>query len=97
MKQSIVRIATLVWIICFMLFLFLLSVPPHDLPLYIGLACIALVPLIFGSHPYRIFGAVALIVSLLMVVLECWAGIRIKEQKEHNQQTNAVVTEPRKP
>ena len=97
MKLSIVRMATAVWAIGLTLSAFLLSVPPHDLPIYIGLACIALVPLIFGSRSYRMFGVIALAVSLLMVVLECWAGVRIKEQKERNQQTNAVATEQQKP
>jgi cell division protein FtsW (lipid II flippase) len=95
MKQSIVRIATIIWIIGLTLSVFLLSVPPHDLPIYIGLACISLIPLILGAHRYRIFGIIALIVSLLMVVLECLAGVRIKEQKEHNQ--NSITTDQQKP
>ena len=107
-KQSIVRIATVVWVIGFVLTIFgisPLSVPPADLPLYIGLACITLVPLIFGPRRYRAFGVIALGVSLLIVVLDCRAGIRIKEQREHdrraiakeNQQTNAAATEQKKP
>ena len=107
-KQSIARIATTVWVIGFVLTIFgisPLSVPPANLPLFIGLACITFVPLIFGSHRYRVFGAIALGVSLLMVVLECWAGIHIKEQREHNrrgiaqenQQTNVAATEQQKP
>ena len=47
-KQSIARIAAAVWVIGFVLTIFgisPLSVPPADLPLYIGLACITLVPL----------------------------------------------------
>jgi uncharacterized membrane protein len=108
MKLSVVRIASAIWVIGFVLTIFgisPLSVPPSDLTIYIGLACIALVPLIFGSHHYRVFGAIALAVSLLIVVLECWAGIRIKEQREHNrraiteenQQTNATAPEQQKP
>jgi apolipoprotein N-acyltransferase len=106
MKPSLVRIASAIWGIGIVLtILGSLSVPPDDLPLYIGLACIALVPLILGSRRYRVFGAIALAVSLLMVVLDCWAGIRIKEQREHNrraiaeknQQTNAAATEQQKP
>jgi apolipoprotein N-acyltransferase len=106
MKLSLVRIASAIWVIGIVLTIFgSLSVPPADLPLYIGLACVTLVPLIFGSRRYRVFGAIALAVSLLMVVLECWAGIRIKEQREHNrrtiveenQQTNAAATEQQKP
>ena len=108
MKLSVVRIASAIWVIGFVLTIFgisPLSVPPSDLPIYIGLACIALVPLIFGSRRYRVFGAIALAVSLLMVVMEYSAGIRIKEYKEHirststeeNQQTNAAATKQQKP
>jgi len=108
MKLSVVRIASAIWVIGFVLTIFgisPLSVPPADLPLYIGLACITLVPLIFGPRRYRVFGATALGVSFLLVVLEFWAGIRIKEQLAHdrraiaeeNQQTNATATEQQKP
>jgi uncharacterized membrane protein len=107
MKLSVVRIASAIWVIGFVLTIFgisPLSVPPSDLPIYIGLACIALVPLIFGSRRYRVFGAITLAISLLIVVLECWAGIRI-ERREHNrraiaeenQQTNATAPEQQKP
>jgi|GEM_PF-2962476 hypothetical protein len=106
MKPSLVRIASAVWVIVIVLAIIGdLSVPPAELPLYIGLACITLVPLIFGSRRYRVFGAIALAVSLLMVVMEYSAGIRIKEYKEHirststeeNQQTNAAATKQQKP
>ena len=106
MKSSLVGIASAVWVIAIVVAIIGdLSVPPAALPLYIGLACIALVPLIFGSRRYRIFGAIALGVSFLMVVLECWAGIHIKEQRDHNrraiaeenQQTNVAATEQQKP
>ncbi len=107
-KQSIVRIAATVWVIGFVLTIFgisPLSVPPADFPLYVGLACITLIPLIFGPRRYRVFGAIALGVSLLMVVLESWAGIRNIEQREHNwraiagenQQTNTAATDRQKP
>jgi uncharacterized membrane protein len=108
MKLSVVRIASAVWVVGFVLTIFgisPLSVPPVDLPLYIGLACITLIPLIFGSRRYRVFGAIALALSLLMVVMEYSAGIHIKEQREQNrraiaqenQQTNAVATEEQMP
>ena len=107
-KRSIARIATTVWVIGFVLTIFgisPLSVPPTDLPLFIGLACITFAPLILGPRRYRVFGAIALGASLLMVVLECWAGIHIQEQREHNQrgiaqenqQTNATAIEQQKP
>jgi hypothetical protein len=105
-KPSLVRIVSAVWVIGFVLSIIGdLSVPPAALPLYIGLAGITLIPLIFGSRRYRVFEAIALAVSLLMVVMEYSAGIRIKEQREQNrraiaqenQKTNAAATERQKP
>ena len=108
MKPSSVRIASAIWVIGIVLTIISispLSVPPADVPLYIGLACIALVPLIFGSRRYCIFGGIALAVSLLMVVLEYMGGIHMKEEREHrqhaiaerNQSTNAAATGQQKP
>ena len=101
MKQSLVRIASVVWGNGLLLSTFLLSVPPADVPIFIGLACIALVPLVYGDRLYRKFGGVALAVSLFMVALDCFAGIRIKQHREsknrkiteQNQATNASPQE----
>jgi integral membrane sensor domain MASE1 len=105
MNQSSVRIASAVWVIGLVLTGFLLSVPPADLPLFIGLACIAIVPLIYGSRRYKIFGAIALIASLLLACVEYQAGIKHKERmqrlrqkiSEKNQAKNAPVDAGQKP
>ena len=101
MKKSIVRIATVVWAIGLVLTGLMLSVPPANVPLYIGLACIAIIPLILGSRAYRIFGAVALTISVLLVIGEHNAGIVHKEKMEHirqlieqRQATNAPPSNP---
>jgi len=73
-----------------------LSVPPADLPLYIGLAFIAIIPLVFGSRRYQIFGIVAVIGSLMLAYLEHEAGLRIHAQLEINkklQPTNMPPTQ----
>jgi uncharacterized membrane protein len=80
MKKSIARIATVVWTIGLVLTAMMLSVPPANVPLYIGLACIAIIPVIFGSRRYRIFGVVALAFSLLLAVGEHNAGIKFQEK-----------------
>jgi hypothetical protein len=79
-KQSVVRVATVVWVIGLVFCGGSLSVPPADVPLYIGLASIAIIPLAFGSRRYRIFGAVALTLSLLFAVGEHNAGIKFQEK-----------------
>ena len=80
MKQSIVRIAAVVWVIGLVLTGMMLSIPPANVPLYIGLACIAVIPLGFGSWPYRIFGVIALAFSLLAAMGEENAGIKHQEK-----------------
>ena len=94
MKQSITRIATVVWVIGLVLTGLMLSVPPANVPLYIGLACIAIIPLVLGSHRYRIFGAVALVLSLLLAIGEHNAGIIHKEKMEHLRQYLATNAQP---
>jgi hypothetical protein len=70
----------------------LLSVPPADIPLYIGLACIAIIQLIFGSRGYQIFGVIALIFSLVAILGEHEAGIRIKKEKMMNELRQRIAT-----
>jgi hypothetical protein len=101
MKKSIVRIATVLWAIGLVLTGLMLSVPPANVPLYIGLACIAIIPLFFGSRCYRIFGAVALAISVLLAFGEHSAGIVHKEKMEYirqlieqRQATNAPPSNP---
>ena len=70
----------MVWVIGLLLTSMMLSVPPANVPLYIGLAGISIIPLFFGSARYRIFGAIALVFSLLLAVGEHNAGIKIQEK-----------------
>jgi membrane protein implicated in regulation of membrane protease activity len=100
MKQSIARIATVVWVIGLVLTGLMLSVPPANVLLYIGLACIAIIPLVFGSRRYQIFGIVAAAVSLMLAYWEYEAGLRVQarmERLKNNhvvQQTNMPANKP---
>lgn len=75
-----VRMASAVWVIGMILIGFLLSIPPAKLPLFLGLACLAIIPLISGPRFYQVFGAMALFASLLMAFFELRNGIEIKKQ-----------------
>ncbi|HEY3932458.1 MAG TPA: hypothetical protein VGM58_08825 [Verrucomicrobiae bacterium] len=105
MKQSIVRITTVVWVVGLVLTGLMLSVPPANVPLYIGLACIAIIPLIFGSRRYQIFGIVAVVSSLMLAYWEYEAGLRFHVRMERikleinqkQQATNAPSPQPQKP
>jgi hypothetical protein len=105
-KQSAPRIATWLWVIGVILSGFVLSVAPGNLPIYIGLTCLGVVPLIFGSSGYKIFGVVAVCVSLALAYWEIDAGLRIHarrlermkmELKQTNQDTNVLVPISQKP
>jgi hypothetical protein len=99
-RQSCVTISTVVWVIGLVLSISIsdLAVPPIDAGLYLGLAGIAIVPLGFGSRKYRVFGMVALVISLSLTCLDYDAGLRIKAMREHNRQAVAkqqsVTTSP---
>jgi len=105
MKKSIVRIATVVWVIGLVLTGLMLSVPPANVPLYIGLACIAIIPLIFGSRRYQIFGIVAVAGSLMLAYWEYEAGLRFHARMERikleinqkQQMTNTPASQSQKP
>jgi hypothetical protein len=75
--------------------------PPAGVPFFIGLIGFALIPLLFGARRYRIFGIVAVVVSLMFACLDYYAGLRIKtiERKmaERHLETNSLPTGTRKP
>jgi hypothetical protein len=85
-KKTLSKIMTAVWVIGLILSGFLLSVPPARVPIFIGLTCIAMFPLIFGSRRYQIFGIVAVAGSLMLTYWEYEAGLRHKARMEHFRQ-----------
>jgi hypothetical protein len=76
-KDSFVRVATGIWLVGLVLTELVeqLSIPPANLPLYLGLAGIAIIPLFFGSRRYQYFGIVAVVVSLTFACFEYEAGL----------------------
>ena len=77
-----VRMASAVWVSGLILIAFLLSIPPANLPLFPGLAGLAILPLFSGPLTYRVFGALALVVSFLMANFELRTGIENKKQMQ---------------
>jgi hypothetical protein len=80
-KESIGRVATALWVLGFVAMFFVPSVPPTDLGIWAGLFCLALIPAFLGVRRYRIFGVVALSLSLLFIGLEELGGRQIKAQR----------------
>jgi len=87
MKESLVKIAAGVYVVGLALTFFIQSVPPANLPLYIGLGCIAAIPALKGSRPYRLFGILGIAIVLVLSVWEYQAGVRhkqyLKNLREH--------------
>jgi hypothetical protein len=100
MKQSIVRVAAAVWTIGLLLTGLLLSVPPAWMPIFLGQACIAIIPLVLGTRHFQMFGIAAVIVSLVQAYGEYEAGLLRKARMERfrqmvlqgNAATNAPAT-----
>jgi len=65
---------------------FNLSIPPADLPIYLGLAGIALIPMMFGEKRFRVFGGVAILVSLIIANIKHFAGVRENERLQRFRQ-----------
>ncbi|MDB6122615.1 MAG: hypothetical protein JWQ71_1608 [Pedosphaera sp.] len=71
----------------------LLSVPPHNLIFYIILLVLAVFPLMTGARSYRIFGMVAVVLSLVLIGLEIKGGIRINRERQKRIQHFRTETE----
>src|SRR4051794_29755684 len=82
MKQSFVKICSVVYVIGLFFSFSFLSVPPGLLPIYLGLLLFAMMPLIYGSRRYRIFGCVAVAITILFSFLEYRAGVRFHRYRE---------------
>ncbi|TAL01168.1 MAG: hypothetical protein EPO07_08750 [Verrucomicrobia bacterium] len=81
------RLAMMLWVFFFPLcFVLLTSGPPAKVPAYIFFALLAGVPVILGSRGYRVFGIVALAVSIWAAVDESRAGVRYQERGQQLRQ-----------
>ena len=81
------RLAMMLWVFFFPLcFMLLTSGPPAKVPAYVCFALLAGVPLIWGSLGYRVFGVIAVVLSLWAANAESRAGVRYQERKEHLRQ-----------
>ena len=96
------RLAMMLWVFFFPLCFMMLTAPPAKVPAYVCFALLVLVPLIWGSRGYRVFGVIAIIISLWAAIAESRAGVRYQERIEHLRQitlqrnagTNVPPTNP---
>jgi hypothetical protein len=93
------RLAMMLWVFFFPLcFMMLTSGPPAKVGAYVCFVLLAGVPLIWGSVGYRVFGLVAIVLSLWAANAESRAGVRYQAHKERMRQImvqrNAATNAP---
>ena len=80
MSKRISKISLVVFIVLLVLSAFLSSVVGDYWPWYAVMSAFAVVPLIVGPGRYRLIGAIALLVSGVLIASDIAAGRRFHEQ-----------------
>jgi purine-cytosine permease-like protein len=83
MSARISKISLIVFVVLLVLSGFLLSVAGEYWPWYAVMAVFAVVPLVVGPRYYRLLGAVALVLSVILIVSDYAAGKRFRERHHH--------------
>ena len=84
MSTRIAKFSLIVFVMLFVLSGFLLSVSGDYWPWYSVMAIFAVVPILVGPKRYRIFGIVALLVSVYLILGDIESG------KLHRQRTQQI-------
>jgi hypothetical protein len=74
MSARISKISLIVFVVLLVLSTFLLSVAGEYWPWYSVMAFFAVVPIVVGPNRYRIFGAIALVLSVVLIFGDIEAG-----------------------
>jgi hypothetical protein len=91
-NQANARVASIAYVIVLVLSGLILSIPPGNLVFYVILLVLAVFPLIAVSKPYRIFGTLAVLLSLILIIWEIEEGIRYNREREKRIQR--LTSEP---
>jgi len=78
MNARISKISLIVFVVLLVLSAFLLSVAGEYWPWYAIASVFAVVPLVVGPGRYRLIGAVALVLSVVLIVSDVAAGKRFR-------------------
>jgi O-antigen ligase len=84
MSARISKISLIVFVVLLVLSVFLLSVAGDYWPWYSVMAIFAVVPVLVGPNRYRIFGAIALLLSVYLIFGDIESG------KHHRQQMQQI-------
>jgi len=74
MHTRISKISLIIFAVLLVLSAFLLSVAGDYWPWYSVMAFFAAVPVVVGPYRYRIFGAIAFVLSLVLIFVDIEAG-----------------------
>ena len=100
-RESLVRVSMVVYVVLLAISFTLLSAAGTNVPIYLFLAALSLVPLACGRRNARIFGLVALVVALGLAVTDYQKGqalaqrmrsIRQQGQKEAEESMHGTET-----
>lgn len=94
MRPRASKICLVVYAILFLLSLMLLSVPGDYWPWYLIMSGVSIVPLIFGPNRYRIFGALALIFSLMLVFGDIQSGKKFHAKMQRIREAHSLTNSP---
>jgi hypothetical protein len=81
-RERLARISAVVFVVMILLSGFLLSTPGNYWPWYAITAIFAIPPLALGPRRYRLFGIVALALSLILIIGDCRAGKRFRAKQQ---------------
>jgi hypothetical protein len=82
MSARISKISLIVFLVLLVLSAFLLSVAGDYWPWYSVMAIFAVVPVLVGPNRYRIFGAVALLLSLCLILGDIESGKHLRQKMQ---------------
>jgi hypothetical protein len=80
MSARISKISLVVFMLLLVLSAFLLSVAGDNWPWFSVMAVFAIVPIFAGPNRYRIFGAIALLLSLFLIFGDIAAGKHLHQK-----------------
>jgi hypothetical protein len=74
------QISVIIFVVLLVLSLFLSSVEGDYWPWYAVMSVFAVVPLVIGPNRYRLMGAIALVLSGVLIISDIAAGKRLRAQ-----------------
>jgi hypothetical protein len=94
MRPQASKICLAVFAILFFLSLFLLSVPGDYWPWYLIMSGVAIVPVILGPNRYRIWGSLALVFSVVLVVGDIQSGKTFHAKMQRIREAHSLTNSP---